>query len=59
VRIAVVRLGPLILKSNQFTRIHEFNVSSILSLFLPYYESPHFAKMLSILHISYAHFSGS
>ncbi|CAK5279397.1 unnamed protein product, partial [Mycena citricolor] len=32
-------------------RIHEFNVESILALFLPYHESPHFAKMLSILHI--------
>ncbi|KAG6868786.1 hypothetical protein C0993_010713 [Termitomyces sp. T159_Od127] len=32
-------------------RIHEFNVEAVLSLFLPYHESPHFAKMLSILHI--------
>ncbi|KAI1789700.1 hypothetical protein LXA43DRAFT_1019967 [Ganoderma leucocontextum] len=33
-------------------RIHEFNVSSIVSLFLPYHETPHFTKMVSILHIS-------
>ncbi|KAJ7740997.1 hypothetical protein B0H14DRAFT_3515417 [Mycena olivaceomarginata] len=32
-------------------RINEFNVEPILALFLPYHESPHFAKMLSILHI--------
>ncbi|KAG6888637.1 hypothetical protein C0992_007989 [Termitomyces sp. T32_za158] len=32
-------------------RIHEFNVEAVLSLFLPYHESPHFTKMLSILHI--------
>ncbi|KAJ6554556.1 armadillo-type protein [Mycena capillaripes] len=32
-------------------RINEFNVESVLSLFLPYHESPHFAKMLSILHV--------
>ncbi|PIL25975.1 hypothetical protein GSI_11729 [Ganoderma sinense ZZ0214-1] len=33
-------------------RIHEFNVSSIVSLFLPYHETPHFTKMVSILHVS-------
>ncbi|KAJ7884545.1 hypothetical protein B0H14DRAFT_3742152 [Mycena olivaceomarginata] len=33
-------------------RINEFNVEPILALFLPYHESPHFAKMLSILHIN-------
>ncbi|KAI9571928.1 hypothetical protein HD554DRAFT_2300345 [Boletus coccyginus] len=32
-------------------RINEFNVPAILALFLPYHESPHFVKMLSILHI--------
>ncbi|KAJ7607399.1 hypothetical protein FB45DRAFT_1135460 [Roridomyces roridus] len=32
-------------------RINEFNVESLLALFLPYHESPHFAKMLTILHI--------
>ncbi|KAF9480276.1 hypothetical protein BDN70DRAFT_905831 [Pholiota conissans] len=32
-------------------RIHEFNVEAILSLFLPYHESPHFAKMVTILSI--------
>ncbi|KAG1807089.1 uncharacterized protein BJ212DRAFT_1387903 [Suillus subaureus] len=33
-------------------RINEFNVDAVLSLFFPYHESPHFVKMLSILHIS-------
>jgi U3 small nucleolar RNA-associated protein 10 len=32
-------------------RINEFNVAAVLALFLPYHESPHFVKMLSILHI--------
>ncbi|KAJ7582775.1 hypothetical protein C8J56DRAFT_230499 [Mycena floridula] len=32
-------------------RIHEFNLEATLSLFLPYHESPHFAKMITILHI--------
>ncbi|EIW76657.1 hypothetical protein CONPUDRAFT_168479 [Coniophora puteana RWD-64-598 SS2] len=32
-------------------RINEFNVEDVLALFLPYHDSPHFAKMLSILHI--------
>ncbi|KAF9553866.1 hypothetical protein CPC08DRAFT_672807 [Agrocybe pediades] len=32
-------------------RINEFNVEAILSLFLPYHESPHFAKMITILNI--------
>ncbi|KAJ7079966.1 hypothetical protein B0H15DRAFT_1025307 [Mycena belliarum] len=32
-------------------RINEFNVEAVLALFLPYHESPHFTKMLSILHI--------
>ncbi|KAJ7701560.1 hypothetical protein B0H17DRAFT_1195339 [Mycena rosella] len=32
-------------------RINEFNVNAVLALFLPYHESPHFAKMLSILHV--------
>ncbi|KAI0920552.1 hypothetical protein AcV5_010550 [Taiwanofungus camphoratus] len=32
-------------------RINEFNVEDILTLFLPYHESPHFAKMVAILHI--------
>ena len=34
-------------------RINEFNVEATLALFLPYHESPHFAKMISILHIQY------
>ena len=32
-------------------RIHEFNVQPIVSVFLPYHETPHFLKMVSILHI--------
>lgn len=32
-------------------RIQEFNVKDILALFLPYHESPHFAKMVTILSI--------
>ncbi|KAL6308934.1 hypothetical protein BKA93DRAFT_724934 [Sparassis latifolia] len=32
-------------------RINEFNVKHVLALFLPYHESPHFAKMVTILHI--------
>ncbi|KZT23010.1 hypothetical protein NEOLEDRAFT_1180414 [Neolentinus lepideus HHB14362 ss-1] len=33
-------------------RINEFNVEDILALFLPFHESPHFAKMITILHIN-------
>ncbi|KAI0295094.1 armadillo-type protein [Multifurca ochricompacta] len=33
------------------SRVNEFNVEDILSLFLPYHDSPHFAKMLTILHL--------
>ncbi|KAI0052438.1 hypothetical protein FA95DRAFT_1483564 [Auriscalpium vulgare] len=32
-------------------RIHQFNVEDVLTLFLPYHDSPHFTKMVSILHI--------
>ncbi|KAH7099410.1 armadillo-type protein [Auriculariales sp. MPI-PUGE-AT-0066] len=32
-------------------RVNEFNVPAVLQVFLPYHESPHFAKMLSILDI--------
>ncbi|KAL1725845.1 hypothetical protein EV714DRAFT_255460 [Schizophyllum commune] len=32
-------------------RVNEFNVDNVLALFLPYLESPHFTKMLSILSI--------
>ncbi|CDO68791.1 hypothetical protein BN946_scf184989.g57 [Trametes cinnabarina] len=32
-------------------RIHEFNVDAVVSLFMPYHETPHFVKMVSILHI--------
>ncbi|KAF9238673.1 hypothetical protein BU15DRAFT_88298 [Melanogaster broomeanus] len=32
-------------------RVNEFNVGALLALFLPYHESPHFVKMLSILHV--------
>jgi U3 small nucleolar RNA-associated protein 10 len=40
-------------KMTKCTRINEFNIEEVLALFLPYHESPHFAKMLSILHIKY------
>lgn len=36
-------------------RVNEFDVEEVLALFLPYHESPHFAKMLSILHIPYVY----
>lgn len=32
-------------------RINEFNVEDVLSLFLPYHDTPHFAKMVSILRV--------
>ncbi|KAI0354312.1 hypothetical protein OH77DRAFT_530067 [Trametes cingulata] len=53
-------LGPFLLESpsgkvlewlvRRF-RIHEFNVDAVVALFLPYHETPHFIKMVSILHI--------
>ncbi|KAK0447887.1 uncharacterized protein EV420DRAFT_1647628 [Desarmillaria tabescens] len=56
----MVQLGPYLMEAptgkviewlvRRF-RINEFNVESVLSLFLPYHESPHFAKMVTILHI--------
>jgi len=35
-------------------RINEFNIDDALALFLPYHETPHFVKLLSILHVKYA-----
>ncbi|KAF9807205.1 hypothetical protein IEO21_08320 [Rhodonia placenta] len=32
-------------------RINEFNVQELLTLFIPYHESPHFAKIVTLLHI--------
>ena len=32
-------------------RINEFNVDDTLASFLPYHETPHFVKLLSILHV--------
>ncbi|KAH8987299.1 hypothetical protein EDB92DRAFT_1876367 [Lactarius akahatsu] len=32
-------------------RINEFNVEDVLSLFLPYHDTPHFAKMITILRV--------
>ncbi|KAJ2923032.1 hypothetical protein H1R20_g14063, partial [Candolleomyces eurysporus] len=32
-------------------RIYEFNVDAVMALFLPYHETPHFTKMVSILEI--------
>ncbi|KAK0200852.1 hypothetical protein DFS33DRAFT_1386800 [Desarmillaria ectypa] len=56
----LVQLGPYLMEAptgkiiewlvKRF-RINEFNVESVLSLFLPYHESPHFAKIVTILHI--------
>ncbi|KAF9034474.1 hypothetical protein BDZ89DRAFT_1158021 [Hymenopellis radicata] len=56
----LARLGPYLMEAptgkvlewlvRRF-RINEFNVESLLSLFLPYHESPHFAKMVTILHL--------
>lgn len=40
--------------SEATTRINEFNVDDALALFLPYHETPHFTKLLSILHVKYA-----
>ncbi|OBZ74951.1 U3 small nucleolar RNA-associated protein 10 [Grifola frondosa] len=31
--------------------VNEFNMKDVLKLFLPYHESPHFTKMVTILHI--------
>ena len=39
------------LRGAEESRINEFNVEDVLSLFLPYHDSPHFAKMVTILHI--------
>jgi hypothetical protein len=41
---------PVVLMVDVF-RIHDFNVQQVLALFLPYHESPHFAKMITILQI--------
>ncbi|KAF8515684.1 armadillo-type protein [Hysterangium stoloniferum] len=32
-------------------RIHEFNVDALMVLFLPYHETAHFTKMMTILHV--------
>lgn len=34
-----------------FHRANEFNVDALMTLFLPYHETPHFTKLVSILHI--------
>lgn len=34
-------------------RVHEFNIEDTLALFLPYHDSPHFEKMVTILHIKF------
>ena len=34
-----------------FLRIHEFNVEAVIAVFLPYHESPQFAKMVTLLDI--------
>lgn len=53
-RFRFVNRAPIYLaiSSNQlFLRIHEFNIEAVLALFLPYHESPHFTKMITILHV--------
>lgn len=40
-------------------RVNEFNIEDLLRLFLPYHDSPHFTKMVTILHIKYEVFSSS
>ncbi|TFK24886.1 hypothetical protein FA15DRAFT_669091 [Coprinopsis marcescibilis] len=32
-------------------RIHEYNIDALMTLFLPYHETPHFTKMISILEL--------
>ena len=44
------RLMQWLILTSRF-RINEFSVEDLLALFLPYHETPHFAKMLTILHI--------
>ena len=34
--------------------MNEFNIDDALALFLPYHETAHFVKLLSILHVKYA-----
>ncbi|KAI6147846.1 hypothetical protein BKA82DRAFT_4145263 [Pisolithus tinctorius] len=48
----LVLLGPWLMEAPT-SKVLEwlFNVDAVLALFLPYHESPHFVKMLSILHI--------
>jgi len=36
-------------------RIHEFNIEPVMSLFLPYHESPHFAKMVTLLQLKFVY----
>ncbi|KLO17716.1 hypothetical protein SCHPADRAFT_845947 [Schizopora paradoxa] len=38
-------------------RVNEFNVPDVLALFFPYHESPHFAKMVSILQLEHTNFA--
>lgn len=40
-----------IIEALRKSRINEFNVEDVLSLFLPYHDTPHFAKMVSILRV--------
>ena len=58
IKMCLAALGPYLLETatgriiewlvRRF-RVHEFDVPAVLALFLPYHESPHFAKMISIL----------
>lgn len=40
-----------IIEALRKSRINEFNVEDVISLFLPYHDTPHFAKMVSILRV--------
>jgi len=51
VRCSTFDLSFIPKELTNYCRINEFNVEDVLALFFPYHESPHFAKMLSILHI--------
>ncbi|KAL5520451.1 hypothetical protein ACEPAG_9675 [Sanghuangporus baumii] len=60
IKACLAAIGPCLLENTSGRvlewlvrrfRINEFNTPDILTVFLPYHESPHFAKMVSILTI--------
>ena len=54
---AAIQVRGLILSPPKFLtvchRVNKFNIEALLIVFLPYHESPHFKKILSILEIEY------